>query len=69
MPPQYGQQIQYAVEDYPLPTLPATKIKQIQAVVGCLIYYARQVDPTLLVALGTIVAVQNQGAKNTAAAI
>eukprot|EP00957_Ditylum_brightwellii_P032205 2441690-Ditylum_brightwellii.AAC.1 len=46
MPPQYGQKIQYAIEDDPLPTLPAIKIKQTQAVVGCLLYYARQVDPT-----------------------
>ena len=31
----------YAVEDDPLPTLPATEIKRIQGVVGCLLYYAR----------------------------
>eukprot|EP00957_Ditylum_brightwellii_P125005 9529211-Ditylum_brightwellii.AAC.1 len=46
-PKQYGQKIEYAVEDEPLPTLPATKRKQIQTVVGCLLYSARQVDPTL----------------------
>eukprot|EP00957_Ditylum_brightwellii_P009890 746561-Ditylum_brightwellii.AAC.1 len=65
MSPQYGQKIQYPVEDDPLPTLPATKIKQMQAVVGYLLYYTRLVDPTLLVALGTIAAVQNQDTQNT----
>eukprot|EP00957_Ditylum_brightwellii_P193765 14755466-Ditylum_brightwellii.AAC.1 len=33
IPPQYEQTIQYAIKDDPLPTLPATKIKRIQAVV------------------------------------
>ena len=69
IPPQYGQTIQYAIEDDPLPTLPANQTKQIQAVVGCLLYYTRQVDPTLIVALRTIAAVQNQGTKNTAEAL
>jgi hypothetical protein len=52
--PAYGQRIQYA----PPPDLapPATKadITRAQAIVGTLLYNARAVDPTLLVALSTL---------------
>eukprot|EP00957_Ditylum_brightwellii_P143113 10904410-Ditylum_brightwellii.AAC.1 len=69
IPIHYGQTVQYAIEDDPLLTLPEAQIKQIQAIIGCLLYYARHVDPAILVVVGTIVAVQNQGTQNTADAM
>jgi hypothetical protein len=52
--PAYGQRIQYA----PLPddsaAASAADITRAQGIVGTLIYYARYVDPTLSMPLGTI---------------
>ena len=39
--PQYGQTVQYAIKDDPLPLLAAAHIKKIHAIIGCLLYYAR----------------------------
>eukprot|EP00957_Ditylum_brightwellii_P075183 5713009-Ditylum_brightwellii.AAC.1 len=36
-------------------------IKRIQAIIGTLLYYTRQVDPTMLVAIGTIAAAHSKG--------
>eukprot|EP00957_Ditylum_brightwellii_P140292 10689963-Ditylum_brightwellii.AAC.1 len=41
-------------------------IKRIQAIIGTLLYYARQVDPTMLVAIGTIAEAQSKGTEATA---
>eukprot|EP00957_Ditylum_brightwellii_P124738 9507349-Ditylum_brightwellii.AAC.1 len=43
-------------------------IKRIQAIIGMLLYYARQLDPTMLLAIGTIAAVQLKGTEATAKA-
>jgi hypothetical protein len=45
------------------------EIKRVQQITGTLLYYARAVDPTLLVALGTIAAQQARGTATTTAAI
>eukprot|EP00957_Ditylum_brightwellii_P056723 4298524-Ditylum_brightwellii.AAC.1 len=44
-------------------------IKCIQAIIGLLLYYTRNVNPTMLVAIGIITAAMNKGTKATAAAI
>eukprot|EP00957_Ditylum_brightwellii_P152752 11627445-Ditylum_brightwellii.AAC.1 len=44
-------------------------IKRIQAIIGMLLYYARQVDPTMLVAIGTIAAMQSKDTEATAKAV
>eukprot|EP00957_Ditylum_brightwellii_P160108 12187643-Ditylum_brightwellii.AAC.1 len=36
-------------------------IKRIQVIIGTLLYYAIQVDSTMLVAIGTIAAAQSKG--------
>jgi hypothetical protein len=41
--------------------LPPGGIKQLQQITGTLLYYVRAVDPTMLVALGTIAAQQSKG--------
>ena len=67
--PAYGQKIQYVTDDKPMPTLPKKESKRIQQIIGSLLYYARAVDPTLLVALGTLASQQNAPTEKTATAI
>ena len=66
--PIYGQKIQYATEEEN-PPLIAKAAKRIQQIVGSLLFYGRAVDPTFLVALGTIASQQNQPTEETAEAI
>jgi hypothetical protein len=49
--------------------LPPDGIKRLQRITGTLLYYARAVDPTMLVALGTIAAQQSNSTEATADAI
>jgi hypothetical protein len=49
--------------------LPPDGIKLLQQITGTLLYYARAVDPTMLVALGTIAVQQSNGTGATADAI
>eukprot|EP00957_Ditylum_brightwellii_P168831 12850804-Ditylum_brightwellii.AAC.1 len=44
-------------------------IKRIQVILGTLLYYARQVDPTMLVAIITIAAAQSKGTEATSKAV
>jgi hypothetical protein len=67
--PTYG-----VVNQTPLPLdtsekLPPTEITRIQQVVGTLLFYARAVDSTLRVALGTIAAAQTKSTQATAEAV
>jgi hypothetical protein len=48
---------------------PPDGIKRLQQITGTLLYYAQAVDPTMLVALGTIAAQQANGTEATADAI
>jgi hypothetical protein len=49
--------------------LPPDRIKRLQQITGMLLYYARAVDPTTLVALETISMQQSNGTEATANAI
>ena len=51
---QYGAKIQAAIDVDTSPPLDAKGIKQVQQIVGALLYYARAVDNKLLVALNAI---------------
>ena len=55
-PIQYGKkgQQQMAKPHQHHPSLPKTKIKYVQSVVGSLLYYARAIDSTILPALNDI---------------
>ena len=53
----------------PLPIFSKQETTKIQQIVSSLLYYARAVDPTLLVALGSIASDQNKPTASTAAAI
>ena len=66
--PIYGAAIQYAEEDTTLPPLPPTEVTRIQQIVGTLLYYARAIDNTMLVALNAIAAEQSTATADTAEA-
>ena len=51
------------------PPLDAKGITRLQEVIGTLLYYARAVDSTMLVALGTLASVQTKGTEATAQAV
>jgi hypothetical protein len=52
---QYGARVQQVDIDTASPLLP-TELKQVQDIVGTLLYYAQAVNPTLLAALSAIAA-------------
>jgi hypothetical protein len=63
--PTYGASIQYADNPDDSPILPAASVTLVQKIVGTLLYYSIAVDPTMLVALGTIAATQAKATKKT----
>ena len=67
--PAYGQKIQYAREADTSQPLTKEEKHKIQQIIGSLLYYGRAVDPTILVALGSIASQQNQPTETTAAAV
>jgi hypothetical protein len=67
--PVYCARVQYAPEPDDKVLLPAADIKRVQQVVSTLLYYARAVGSTMIVALNAISAAQSKATENTAAAI
>lgn len=63
--PTFGSGAQYTSEPTDSPPLSPTHIKRLQQIIGVLLYYARMVDNTLLVALGTLAAAQSKGTEAT----
>ena len=63
--PNYGVHVQYAPDDDSSPLLSAITINLVQKTVGKLLYYSILVDPTILTALGSIVAQQEKGTEKT----
>lgn len=62
----YGHQT--APEQDETAPLSKDRIKRVQAIVGYFLYYARAVDPTMLVALGQIASSQTRATENVEAA-
>ena len=58
VPPSYGATTQ-APEQDSSPALPPEEKQRIQEIVGCLLYYARGVDPTMLPAVTHIASLQS----------
>ena len=63
--PIYGQQIQYAAANNNSPLLPQKGVTLVQQIVGSLLYYAVAVNPTIIVALGSIASQQANATKKT----
>ncbi len=68
-PPSYGATTQLALAPDTSDTLDPAARRQVEEVIGVLLYYARAVDPTLLVALNTLAAQQANATQATAHAI
>ena len=64
-PPTYGSGAQYTEAPDESEPLEADDIKRLQQIIGVLLYYARMVDNTMLVAIGTIASAQAKGTKAT----
>jgi len=63
--PHYGPGIQQTTAtDETLP-LEANDIQRLQQIIGVLLYYARMIDMTMLVAIGTIASAQAKGTEST----
>ena len=67
--PNYGAKQQFATDEDTTAPLDAPAIRQVQQITGMLLYYARAVDSTLLVTLGTIAAQQTHGTAKTTIAV
>ena len=67
--PQYGAKVQYTETPDNSPSLVASEIKTLQQQIGSILYYARAVDSTLLVALSTVASKQSQGTQAVAEAM
>lgn len=62
--PQYGAKVQMTNPDKS-PLLDAKAITTIREIVGVFLYYARAIDNTMLVALGSLAAQQSKGTEAT----
>ena len=66
-PKQYGAEAQAPLPVDISPKLSDDEIKEIQRIVGSILYYARAVDITVLMALSSIASEQTRGTTNTMA--
>jgi hypothetical protein len=64
-PRQFGATVQIPVDHDLSPALPPDRIRRIQEIVGTVMYYARAVDITTLVALSSIATEQAQATEQT----
>ncbi len=64
-PRRYGTDAQSPLPQDILRKLNEIKLKQVQKIVGSILYYARAVDMTVLMALSTIVSEQTKGTERT----
>jgi hypothetical protein len=62
---KYGAKVQYAMHNDTFPQLSPEETKHVQAGAGTLLYYARAVDPTILLALSSIASEQAKPTEQT----
>jgi hypothetical protein len=67
--PEYGVKVQYAPDADTSPFLDAAGKKRVQEILGTLLYYARAVDPTMLVTISSLSTQQANPTTNTMAAV
>ena len=63
--PQYGTKIQLTEEEDSSPPLSKEGIKKTMQIVGALLFYARTVDPTILIALSDLASAQTKAMQET----
>jgi hypothetical protein len=66
---KFGNDAQEPVEHDDLPILPPARITRIQQIIGTILYYARAVDLTTLVALSSIASEQTKATTATEARV
>jgi hypothetical protein len=66
--PSYGTKVQLTAPIDDSEPLAASEITRLQEIIGVLLFYARAVDSTMLVALGTLSSAQAKGTQATAQA-
>jgi hypothetical protein len=67
--PDYGAKTQLTAPADTSEPLDATGLHRLQEIIGTLLYYARAIDSTMLVALGTLSSAQSKGTATTAQAV
>jgi hypothetical protein len=67
--PDYGAKIQYSPDLGSSTPLNKSQVTRLQQVIGTLLYCSIAVDPTMLVALGTIAAAQSNATNHTTTAV
>ena len=65
LPKLYGSEAQHPLPPNKSPPLSKDNIKHKQQIIGSILYYARAVDLTVLMALSTIASKQSNGMQNT----
>jgi hypothetical protein len=68
-PINYGAKVQFATPADTSTTFMDAEKLTLQQVIGCLLYYTRAVDPTMLVALRTLSSAQYHGTEATSDAM
>jgi hypothetical protein len=68
-PKQYSVGAQTPLPNDDSPKLSANEIKEIQRIVGSILYYARAVDSTVLMALSSIASKKTKGTTSTTAKV
>ena len=63
--PQYGVKTQLTKAPDTSPPLDKSGIKRVQQIIGTMLFYARAIDNTMLVAIGSIAAAQSKGTEAT----
>jgi len=64
-PPTFGSGAQMTQDEHSSPPASTVQIKRLQEILGVLLYYARMVDNTMLVALSTLASAQSKATEDT----
>jgi hypothetical protein len=65
-PPIYGAKTQYVEDETTSPALSNKGVKKLQQLMGTLLYYARAVDPTLIMSINVLASEQSRATSVTA---
>jgi hypothetical protein len=65
-PPLYGAKTQYVENETTSPSLSAKDVNKLQQLTGTLLYYARAVDPTLIMPINVLSSEQSKATSDTA---
>jgi hypothetical protein len=65
-PPVYGAKTQYVEDENNSPGLSAKDVNKLQQLTGTLLYYARAVDPTLIIPINVLASEQTKATPDTA---